>query len=291
MMPSAKELSYFYTAAITENLSKSASQLGVSQPALTLAIKRLELTIGASLFIRHKKGVTLSKAGKHFLAHVKPLIHYWENAKLETRNHQNEVQGKYRIGCHSIYMMRLTKILSLLLKNYPNLEFDIHHDISRSINEKIINLSIDIGIVANPIQHPDLIITKLYESEYSMWMSDDPIIKKKLYSKNNILICDPNLAQTNILLKKLKRSKINFSRMLTTSSIESIATLTAAGCGIGMLPDCYVATQFADSLRRVPKSPVHSNEICLVYRHEIRHLSAVKEITNKIKEHLKKEQF
>lgn len=288
MIPSSKELSYFYTVAMVENLSKAATQLRISQPALTLAMKRLEASIGTALFIRHKKGVTLSQAGKHLLVHVKPLMQYWDNAKSQTLTYHDEVKGKFTIGCHSTSVMQLTKFLPHLLKTYPKLEINIHHDFSRNISEKIIDLSIDIGIIVNPIKHPDLIITKLYDNEFSFWTIDDPEINSSYNAGNAILICDPNITPSIKLIQKLKRHKINFSRILSTNSIESAASLTANGCGIGILPSCYAEFIFPDILHRLPKSPTHSDEICLVYRSENRNVQAIKVITTAIKKHLKK---
>jgi DNA-binding transcriptional LysR family regulator len=289
MLPSLKELSYFYHVAIAKNLSKTALQLGVSQPALTLAIKRLESTIGTTLFIRHKMGVTLSQAGKHFLIHVKPLIQYWENAKSQTLSYHRDVQGKFTIGCHSISVTQLNQFLPQLLTSYPNLEINVHHDISRNVCNKIIDLSIDIGIVAKPIEHPDLIITKLYDNEFSLWTTDGLSMVNSLSDGNAVLICDPNLTQSDIIIRKLKRSKINFSRMLTTNSIESAASMTASGCGIGILPSCYATTVYPAILRRVAKSPTHQDEVCLVYRHENGNIQAIKIITAAIKKSLREQ--
>jgi len=61
MLPSAAELEYFLEVANTLNLSRASERLGLSQPSLSLAIKRLELSIGTQLFIRHKQGVTLTQ--------------------------------------------------------------------------------------------------------------------------------------------------------------------------------------------------------------------------------------
>ena len=62
MVPSAAELEYFLEVSSTLNLSRASERLGISQPSLSLAIKRLEQSVGTELFIRHKHGVTLTQA-------------------------------------------------------------------------------------------------------------------------------------------------------------------------------------------------------------------------------------
>lgn len=64
MIPSVAELTYFLEVSNSLNLSRASERLGISQPSLSLAIKRLEQTIGTSLFLRHKHGVSLTQAGK-----------------------------------------------------------------------------------------------------------------------------------------------------------------------------------------------------------------------------------
>jgi DNA-binding transcriptional LysR family regulator len=147
----------------------------------------------------------------------------------------------------------------------------------------IINLSIDIGIIANPIRHPDLIISKLYDNECTFWTADNVGINKNTINEDAVIVCDPNLPQTESLLKKIKRSKARFPRLLTTNSIESVASLTANHCGIGILPTCYVTYAFPNSLHRIPKMPSHFDEICLVFRSENRNIQAIKVITAAIK--------
>jgi len=283
MVPSSSELAYFYAAANTLNISKAACDLGVSQPALTLAIKRLEFNIGTSLFIRHKKGVTLTQAGKNLLTHVKPFLSYWNNAKSQSLLHHDDAYGKYSIGCHSTAINQISQFMPGLLKTYPNLEINIHHDISRKITEQIINLTLDIGIVADPVKHPDLILTKLYDNSFSFWISES--MRETVESGKAVLICDPDLTQTQQLLKKADKHKIKFSRMLTVNSLQSVAVLTANGCGIGIIPTCVGKFDFFKNLKQLPNSPIYKDEIYLVYRHENRNIRAIQLIASMIKEY------
>src|SRR3954454_23122721 len=99
MMPSASDLTYFIEVAAALNLSRAAERLGISQPSLTLAIQRLEHSIGTSLFIRSKKGVTLPQPGKQVLAHARELLQRWEIVRTKALASTNEIQGSYTLGC------------------------------------------------------------------------------------------------------------------------------------------------------------------------------------------------
>src|SRR5262245_41831394 len=101
MLPSAAELEYFLEVTNSLNLSRASERLGISQPSLSLAIKRLEQTIGTSLFSRHKQGVSLTPAGKQLLLHARQLLQYWDNTKSKALASQQDVRGYFTLGCHS----------------------------------------------------------------------------------------------------------------------------------------------------------------------------------------------
>jgi len=110
--------------------------------------------------------VSLTQAGKQLLLHARQLLQYWEKTKSQALASQQVVQGYFTLGCHSTIAIYLaSKFLPDLLESHPKLEIHLKNDLSRKITEQVINLSIDIGIVINPIKHPDLIIRKLGTDE------------------------------------------------------------------------------------------------------------------------------
>lgn len=288
MIPSAPDLLYFIEVANSLNLSRASERLGISQPSLSLAVKRLETLIGTPILTRHKYGVTLTQAGKQFLAHAKQLLQYWEQTKSQVLASHLEVQGNFTIGCHtSMAMHSISGFLPQLLTDYPKLEIKLKHDISRKILEEVVNLSIDVGIVANPLKHPDLVITKLCNDEVTFWSSNKKSPLQDLDSERAVVICDPELTQTQTLLKKMKKMGITFNRMIATTSLEVVANLTANQAGIGILPTRVAKSIYPKQLKPLQKAPVYKDELCLIYRHENRDVQAMKTIISTIKQHFK----
>lgn len=285
MLPSSAELEYFLEITNSLNLSRASERLGISQPSLSLAVKRLEQSVGANIFIRHKHGVTLTQAGKQLLLHVRQLLQYWEKTRSQALASQQEIQGYFTLGCHpTIAMNMISKFLPDLLEKYPQLEVHLKHDISRKIMEQVINLSIDIGIVTNPLKHPDLIIRKLRNDEITFWVGPGSRKIQNISSKQAVLLCDPALTQTQALLMKCKKVNISFGRIITTDSLEVVANLTAKGCGIGILPVCIAESMSPQKLKRIPSAPAFVDELCLIYRNENRNVQAVQAIINAIKD-------
>lgn len=279
MLPSPAELNYFLEVVNTLNLSRAAERLGISQPSLTLAIKRLEQTIGATLFVRHKRGVHLTQPGKEFLKHARRLVQQWQTIKSETLASQENIQGVYSIGCHSsIAKYALSYVLPDLIRRHPKLEISLKHDISRKITEEVISMNIDMGIVVNPVRHPDLIMVKLFNDRVTLWQN--PKYKKLT---NPAIICDPSLPQPQKIMKQLKQKNAFGGRIIATSSLEVVSELTYFGCGFGILPERVVLSTHPDDLTNIKTAPVCQDQIYLIYRDENREVLAIQKIISAIK--------
>lgn len=281
MDPSFAELKYFAEVCHTLNLSRAAERLGISQPSLSLAIKRLEQSVGTALLVRHKQGVSLTQAGKQLMLHARQLLQYWEKTKSTALASWQEVQGYFTLGCNStIAIYLVSQFLPNLLQKYPKLEVHLKHDISRKITEQVINLSIDIGIVVNPIKHPDLIIRKICQDETTFWTTPQFYKSFDFNSDSLVIYCDPELTQTQKLLKKLLK---NNQRIITMNGLEVVAALTAQGNAVGILPERLVKALYPNQLKKIPNMPVYSDEVCLIYRNENRQVAAMQAIIASMK--------
>ena len=164
MLPSSSDLTYFLEIAHQGNLTHAANHLGVSQPSLTLAMQRLEQSVGTKLFIRSRQGVRLTKAGDQLLLQARKLMSQWEELRQTAMDSVNEIKGRFTLGCHpSVARYSLPLFLPGLLAAHTELEISLEHDLSRNITHKVLNLDIDLGIVVNPTPHPDLVMKSLAE--------------------------------------------------------------------------------------------------------------------------------
>lgn len=273
MLPSSHELYYFLEVCQTLNLSRASERLGLSQPSLSNAIKRLEKNIGTALFVRMKNGVKLTKAGVHLYAHASKILSLWETIKSESLASHQEVQGQVTIGCHpSVARYVLPDLLAQVLKEHPRLEITLKHELSRRVVEGVINFSIDVGIVVNPVKHPDLILQKLYDDEVGFWQKDDS--SSDSFHDSLTILCDTDLIQTQQLLKKLTTDRDFHYRLVDSPNLDVVASLTAAGCGLGILPRS-VALAHDKTLIPVGYTPTYADEIFLVYRAHQRQVKAL----------------
>ena len=271
MLPNFNDIYYFLEVSETKNISRAAERLGITQPSLSSAIKRLEETIGTQLFIRSRSGVQITKAGSELVKKGRLLLMNWEQLKSEINRHESDVTGQYVIGCHSaVALYTLPFFLPQLVQKFPDLEIKLVHDLSRKITESVISFSIDFGIVVNPVRHPDLVIRELCQDEVSFWSAAKQSATQKIDAENKVLICDHNLSQVQSLIQQCEKKKIHFKRVIHSSSLEVITDLTANGTGVGILPSRVAQRNKGFHLKKISDQlPSFKDKICLIYRSDL----------------------
>ncbi|MFJ8236189.1 LysR family transcriptional regulator [Ureibacillus sp. NPDC094379] len=144
------QLKYFQKVAYLQHISKAAKELNISQPSLSLMIKRLEDEMGTPLFDRIGRNIQLNESGKIFLKHVNTIFSEIENAKMEIQNSYNETHKKIKISISN------PRFLSGVLIGYfnKNPEAYIQQSIGtkESISVQLKKGEIDLGIAGPPIE-------------------------------------------------------------------------------------------------------------------------------------------
>lgn len=263
MLPSASEIEYFLEVCRSLNITRASERLGVSQPTLTISLRKLENRLGAALLIRRKNGVELTRFGLKFESASKVLLEQWRKVQEIATREETLLRGRYSIGVHpavAIYSLP-TNLAQLMFKN-PELELQLVHDLSRKITEQIIRSKVDIGIVVNPIAHPDLVIQKWGEDFVTFWKA--PKLKNE-----NVVIYDPDLKQSSELLARGAKAGIQFEREIHSNSLQVIQALVEAGTGVGILPS-RVARPSGSKLSMLQNDLRVADKIALVYRPELR---------------------
>lgn len=257
-------LKYFKMVAQIGNMSRAAQELHVSQPTLTVTIKKLEEELGVSLFERSKKGVTLTPAGIDTLRHTETLLQSWDELKTSSLSAVNEVKGLVQLGVHaSVARYTLPYFLPTLMKKHPDLRINLHHDLSRNILNMVLEHRCDVGLVINPEPHADLVIKDLLQDEVRVW--------KKKGSKNaDILIVDDNLFQTQTLLERLKKKGLHYTRQIRSANLEVVASLLESGMGHAILPERVARGSGIAIEEAQPEVPPFKDTLSLVYRPHFR---------------------
>lgn len=226
-MINSNDLKSFIITAKNLHLTKAAKELGISQPALSHCIKRIETELSSALFLRRKDGLILTKAGELLLSRGQNIIAELESVANLLQTGQDARLETLSIGMHASVASYL---LPSLMKEQKNISLQFKFGLSREVNQWIQEGKIDCGIVINPYPHPNLIIQPLAKDQFNLW------VHKKAINRDRIFI-NSDLHQTHTLMRQLDKKDIRFSEIIEMPNLELIAKLVYEGMGVGVLPE------------------------------------------------------
>lgn len=167
-----KELSFFYKLCENPQVTQVASELNISQSAISLAIKSLETSLNEQLFDRIGKKLILNEKGKYFKE--KTLPSYLALMDASTIFQENKLAGNIKIAASktiSNYIM--PNIYYDFLSKYKDVKLDILTINSSNIIDKILKSELDIGLIEVDTQNSSLIKEKLADDELIVVSSDE----------------------------------------------------------------------------------------------------------------------
>ncbi|MES2767816.1 MAG: LysR family transcriptional regulator [Bdellovibrionota bacterium] len=265
------DLKIFVETSQCSTFSQAANKLEISQPAVSESIKRLEEDLSTTLFYRSRNGIQLTSSGKIILDKAHAALQSLDELYLSK---DGMFSGRtISVGCHStVAQYFIPTALSYLKKQAPDYKIQLVHDLSRNIQSQIQFGNIDIGIIINPVEVPDLIITKLATDEVSVWTS-------KSGTDFNTIICNQHLFQSQSILKKWKNKP---SKILGTDNLDLICRLVHEEIGYGIIPERAVSlSKFP--LKKMSSLPSYKDDICLVYRPEFGKIPSEKLVVEALK--------
>ncbi|MBK3479229.1 LysR family transcriptional regulator [Pseudomonas sp. MF6751] len=118
--PTLRQLEIFRTLGRTQNFSRAAEALHMSQPALSQAVSQMEIVIGTALFVRTKRSVSITPAGQRFLIRVDAILNELGEALTELSKDSDPRNGRVDVACLSSVATRLLpRAVSLFRKSFP----------------------------------------------------------------------------------------------------------------------------------------------------------------------------
>lgn len=266
-------LRYFVSIAELGSLTAASRALRVSQPSLTVALRKLEEDLGTTLFVRTSRGVRPTASGEALLKHARQVLRALSDARAEIEGLEKEPRGRFALGCHeSLGAYFLPGFMAAFLERHPAIELALWNGNSRDVHRAVVERVVDVGIVVNPEPHPELVVQPLFQDRVELVVSSslrrsgrrEPLALLRTHP----LIYVPALRQVQYLLGALEQRALRASRPLPCSSMELVKSLVLDGAGVGILPR-RVASHRVPAGRLVALSeslPVYEDAIALVRR-------------------------
>lgn len=149
-----RQLRYFTKLAEALNFHRAAEQLNISQPPLTVAIRRLEEELGVRLFDRVARGVRLTAAGQAALQPARDALARVERVREAVRLGALGETGRLSVGfVGSAVAHCLPRVITLFRQRYPQVELDLQEMTTVAIADAIAARRLDVGLVRLPVMN------------------------------------------------------------------------------------------------------------------------------------------
>lgn len=242
-----KQLEYFQMTSRLRNITRAAKRLRVSQPNITVAIKKLENELGIQLFDRSQKQLSLTPEGAVFLNRIDLALRNIQDAVLEVNDYKKLQKGTIKIGIPSmIGAFLFPRIFSSFQQKYSHLDIYLYEKGSMTIREQIERDELDFGIVIISGASANLELLPMSKNQLMACVPlDHPLAQNKsislssLDSQNVIMLKDGSYLR-NLLLKKMAAENVKTNVVLESNQIETIKGLVASGVGMAFLLDFVV---------------------------------------------------
>lgn len=175
-----RHIRYFLAVAEYLNFSKAAQELHIAQPPLSRQIRQLEDDLGVALFVRNKRRVVLTKAGRVFLDEARKLVVQAGHATEAARHAQKGESGFVRIGIASGLGGVVSRVVADHCKHYPAVNFECKDVFSSCQSALLHKREIDVGFLRPPVDQINLSCELLFEEEFTVILPPThPLARRK----------------------------------------------------------------------------------------------------------------
>jgi DNA-binding transcriptional LysR family regulator len=254
----------FKEVAETKNITLSAKKLHMSQPSISLQIQNLENQYGARFFDRTNKGVTLTKEGEIFYAHIRNVLEILSNAKEQILALAKDQRGLVYLGATlTIGEYILPHILAFLYRTHPDVDFKVKIANTESISQDVLEKKIHIGLIEGPVlRHKDLKVQSFWQDElvvvipnFHPWATRNSITLAELPDER-LVTREVGSGTRRVMEMALKERGLDPDQLNITmelGSTQAIKQVVSAGLGITIISSLTIRGECDNNIFKVLK--------------------------------------
>lgn len=270
------DLKYLVALAQERHFGRAAEKCFVSQPTLSVAVKKLEDELGVILFERSPQEIRVTPIGERIVAQARRVLA--ETAQLSeiAAAGKNPLAGPLRLGViYTIGPWLLPKMVPLLHERAPEMPLMLEENYTHRLIEKLKATELDVAIMALPIEEPGLVAQPVYDEAFRVlvpvkhpWGKLKAIAVDELFHEPLLMLGRGNCFRDQVL-DLCSRAGEGGPQVLEGSSLETIRHMVASGVGVTVMPAAAVdGIAKNDPLLRVKPftEPTPSRRVGIVWR-------------------------
>lgn len=249
-----RHLRYFATVAETRHFGRAAERLHIAQPALSQAIRQLEKELGASLFTRTTRHVSLTPAGEFLQGEANRVLGAVEESVRGVHRIADGRKGLVRIAfTGTAAFTELPRIAKAVKRDLPGVAMEIHADrLTPAQSAGLVEGSLDLGILRPPVAGDGLTLRTIeieplvLAAPADHRLATEPVVAMAdLRTEGFILFADSHSAVNDAVLRSCTEAGFAPRREHEAPGTSSLLALVAAGLGIALVPAAVRAVPLA----------------------------------------------
>jgi len=286
------ELRFIVAVSREKNFRRAAEKSFVSQPALSLAVKKLEEELGVLLFERSHSQITVTPIGEQIVEQAIRTLEEAARIKEIARQGNDQLIGKIKLGViYSAGPYLLPQIIPTLRVTAPEMPLDVEENLTATLEGQLRSGMLDAAIIALPFDVPGINVRPLYEESFVVavpishpWAGRESIHAEEL-SDEKVLLLNSGHCFSNQVLQACP-SLTQKGEVLQGNSLETIRNMVASNLGITVLPQSAVEQRYLNPLIKVIPfaKPIPTRRMAVAWRKSYGREKAVEELANAIRQ-------
>jgi LysR family hydrogen peroxide-inducible transcriptional activator len=234
-----------YLAALSthQHFGKAAAACCVSQPTLSMQIKKLEEELNVQLLERTNKSVTVTEIGKIMAEHANTILHEIRTMQETAKTLSDPESGSIRLGIiPTLAPYLLPHIMPVLTRTFPRLTYYLFEEKTVHLLEKIKKTELDCLILALPVLEKNLIASPLFKEEFLLAipsnhrLSKNKKINSTALRDENILLLEEGHCLRDQALDVCAHKHATEDKNFRATSLETLRQIVQNGMGITLMP-------------------------------------------------------
>ncbi len=243
------ELRYVVAVARERHFGRAAEACFVSQPTLSVAIKKLEDELGTQIFERRTNDVTMTAAGELIVGQAQRTLDEAGRIKEIARQGKDPLSGPLRLGViYTIGPYLLPALVRQLLKDAPQMPLLLSENFTVKLVDLLKNGEVDVAIMALPLPEAGLQLQPVYDEAFVIavprlhaWVKRKAIPSEDLKKETMLLLGAGHCFRDQVLevcpeLSRFSSSAEGIQKTFEGSSLETIRHMVGSGLGVTVLP-------------------------------------------------------
>ena len=273
------ELRYIVAVARERHFGRAAEACFVSQPTLSVAVKKLEEELGVTLFERGPGEVSVTPPGRKIVEQAQRVLEEAARVREIAAAGRDPLVGPLRVGAiYTIGPYLLPKLVPIMRRTAPSMPLHIQENFTHRLSESLKNGDVDAILIALPFDEPGIATRAVYDEPFLVavpkghdWEERKRISAEELTSESLLLLGEGHCFRDQVLdICNVVRAKERSSLAKTVEggSLETIRQMVASGVGVTVLPSTSIgAGGTGDLIRILPFSrPVPARRVGLAWR-------------------------